>query len=59
MNSVARDGDWLYLPLDSERLLKLTKYYISSNAKIRAALGVERMPMGARESLKGHFLLFQ
>ena len=49
---VARVGGWLHLPLDSERLRKLTEDYVSSNAKIKRALGVARMPVDAREGLK-------
>ena len=49
---VARLGGWLHLPLDSERLRKLTEDYVASNAKIKRALGVERMPVDAREGLK-------
>ena len=52
MNGVAKVGGALHLPLNSERLRKLTENYISSNAKIKAALGVEKMPMDAREGLK-------
>lgn len=52
MNIVAKVGGALRLPLDSERLRKLTEDYISSNAKIKKALGVERMPVDAREGLK-------
>lgn len=52
MNGMAKVGGWLHLPLNSERLQKLTENYISSNAKIKAALGVERMPVDAREGLK-------
>ena len=52
MNGVARVGGWLHLPLDPERLRKLTENYISSNAKIKAALGVERMPVEAKEGLR-------
>lgn len=52
MNDVARVGGGLHLPLDPERLRKLTENYISSNAKIKAALGVERMPVEAREGLR-------
>lgn len=48
---VARLGGWLHLPLDSERLRKLTEDYVASNAKIKRALGVERMPVDAREGL--------
>lgn len=52
MTGMARVGGWLHLPLNPERLRKLTESYISSNAKIKAALGVEKMPMDAREGLK-------
>lgn len=52
MNGVAKVGGWLHLPLNPERLRKLTENYVSSNAKIKAALGVEKMPVGAREGLK-------
>lgn len=52
MNGVAKLGGWLHLPLNPERLRKLTENYISSNAKIKKALGVERMPVDARMGLK-------
>ena len=52
MNGVAKIGGALHLPLDSERLRKLTENYISSNAKIKKALGVDKMPVDAREGLK-------
>lgn len=52
MNGVAMVGGWLHLPLNPERLRKLTENYVSSNAKIKAALGVEKMPVDAREGLK-------
>lgn len=52
MTSLAKIGGRLHLPLDLERLRKLTENYISSNAKIKKALGVERMPVDAREGLK-------
>lgn len=52
MNGIARIGGWLHLPLNPERLQKLTENYISSNVKIKAALGVDRMPVDAREGLK-------
>lgn len=52
MNGVAKLGGWLHLPLDPERLRKLTENYISSNAKIKAALGIEKMPVRAREGLR-------
>ena len=52
MNGVARVGGWLHLPLNPERLRKLTENYISSNAKIKSALGIEKMPVSARDGLK-------
>lgn len=52
MNGFAQVGGWLHLPLNPERLRKLTENYISSNAKIKAALGVDRMPVDAHEGLK-------
>ena len=52
MNGVAKIGGMLHLPLDPERLRKLTENYISSNAKIKKALGVEKMPVDARKGLQ-------
>lgn len=52
MNGVAKVGGLLHLPLNPERLRKLTENYISSNDKIKKALGVESMPVDAREGLK-------
>lgn len=52
MNGVARIGGWLHLPLNPERLRKLTENYVSSNAKIKAALGVDKMPVDARTGLQ-------
>jgi nucleoside-diphosphate-sugar epimerase len=51
MTSCAKIGGWLHLPLNPERLRKLTENYVSSNAKIKAALGVERMPVAAKTGL--------
>jgi len=52
MTGVATLGGWLYLPLNPERLRKLTENYISSNEKIKKALGVEKMPVDARTGLQ-------
>lgn len=52
MNSVAKVGGWLHLPLNPERLRKLTENYISSNDKIKKAFGVEKMPVDARTGLQ-------
>ena len=52
MTGVAKVGGWLYLPLNPERLRKLTENYVSSNDKIKKALGVEKMPVDARTGLQ-------
>ena len=52
MSGMAKMGDILHLPLNSERLRKLTENYISSNEKIKKALGVERLPVDARHGLR-------
>ncbi len=52
MNVAAKMGGWLHLPLDLERLRKLTENYVSSNAKIKAALEIDRMPVRAMDGLK-------
>lgn len=52
MNCVAKIGGWLHLPLNPERLSKLTENYVSSNAKIKKALGVNSMPVDAKDGLK-------
>ena len=59
MNGVAKVGGLLHLPLNPERLRKLTENYVSSNAKIKKALGVEKMPVDARDGLKVTLKSFQ
>ena len=49
MNAIARLGDFLHLPLNSERLKKLTESYVVSNAKIKQALSISHMPITAGE----------
>lgn len=51
MEGVAKLGGMLHLPLNPERLQKLTENYVSSNAKIKKALGVEKLPVRARDGL--------
>ena len=59
MNGVAKIGGALHLPLNPERLRKLTENYISSNEKIKKALGVDKMPVDAREGLQRTLKSFQ
>jgi len=51
INPLARTGDLLHLPLNSERLKKLTESYEVSNQKIKNALGINQLPTNAREGL--------
>jgi len=59
MNGLAWMGGKLHLPLNPERLRKLTENYVVSNAKIKAALGIESMPITAREGLRRTIKSFQ
>jgi len=52
MNGIAKIGDVLHLPLNSQRMQKLTENYVVSNAKIKAALGMTQMPVRAKDGLK-------
>ena len=52
MTGIAKIGGWLHLPLNPDRLQKLTENYVSSNAKIKSALGVDSLPVSAREGLQ-------
>ena len=52
MTGVAKLGGMLHIPLNPERLQKLTENYVSSNAKIKKALGVDKMPVDARTGLQ-------
>lgn len=52
MNGLAKMGGWLHLPLNPERLRKLTENYVVSNDKIKRAIGIEKMPVRAAEGLE-------
>lgn len=51
MTGCARLGSAVHLPLNLERLRKLTENYVVSNAKIKKALGISQMPVRARDGL--------
>ena len=51
IKSVVKIGDMLPLPLNSERLKKLTESYVVSNKKIKTALGINKLPLSAEEGL--------
>jgi len=48
----AKAGTLLHLPLNTERLQKLTENYVVSNAKIKNALGIKHMPVQAAKGLE-------
>ena len=52
MNGVAKMGDVLHLPLNTQRMQKLTENYVVSNAKIKAVLGMKEMPVRAKDGLR-------
>jgi nucleoside-diphosphate-sugar epimerase len=52
IRSIAKTGDVLNLPLNSERLNKLTESYMVSNEKLKQALGIEKMPVPAIDGLR-------
>lgn len=51
IHSFARLGDVLPIPINSERLQKLTENYVVSNQKIKLAIGKE-LPLSAKEGLQ-------
>ena len=57
IEGVASIGDKLHLPLNTERLHKLTSSYVVSNAKIKAAIG-KPLPVSSREGLLKTFKSF-
>ena len=41
----------MLLPLNEERLEKLTEDYVVSNEKLKKALSIERLPISAKEGM--------
>ena len=58
MTGCARLGSAVHLPLNLERLQKLTENYVVANAKIKKALEIEQMPVRARDGLLKTFRSF-
>ena len=52
ISGVAKLGDIIKLPLNSERLKKLTESYVVSNQKIKTALNIDSLPISAEEGMK-------
>jgi len=51
VKGLVKVGDFLPLPLNSERLKKLTESYVVSNDKIKRSLGINKLPVSAKEGL--------
>src|SRR5690606_18868474 len=49
IKGVVKIGDVLPLPLNSERLKKLTESYIVSNHKIKKALNIDKLPLSSKK----------
>lgn len=52
IKGLVKVGRVLPLPLNSERLRKLTESYVVSNIKVKQALGIDRLPLAAKEGLE-------
>ena len=57
INSISRLGDVLKLPLNSERLQKLTETYVVNNSKIKKAMGKD-LPVSSKDGLLKTFQSF-
>jgi nucleoside-diphosphate-sugar epimerase len=51
INVIARIGDIIHLPLNSERLKKMTESYVVSNKKIKEAIRIQTLPINANVGL--------
>lgn len=52
-------GDFLKLPINSERLKKLTENYVVSNGRIKTVLGIDSLPLSAEEGLAKTLMSFR
>lgn len=51
IQSIAKCGDVIHFPLNSERIKKLTENYVVSNQKIKTALNIKQLPLSAEEGI--------
>lgn len=58
IRKVAAIGDKIKLPLNTERLNKLTDSYIVSNSKIKKAINQNSLPLSASEGMKKTIISF-
>lgn len=51
ISQMAKIGDKAHLPLNTERLQKLTESYVVSNQKIKQSLGIDTLPLTVEQGL--------
>ena len=51
IKTIAKMGDVCKLPLNSDRLKKLTENYVVSNQKMKRAIGIKQLPVDVKEGL--------
>lgn len=51
VKGIARLGDIFNLPLNSERLTKLTESFVVSNDKIKTSLAIEKLPVTSKDGI--------
>ncbi|MFZ0597965.1 MAG: NAD-dependent epimerase/dehydratase family protein [Flavobacterium sp.] len=59
INIIAKGGDLVKFPLNSETIQKLTENYKVSNHKIKSAIGIEKLPNTAEQGLVKTIKSFQ
>lgn len=52
VKTIAKIGDKIPIPLNSKRLKKMTSDLLVSNEKIKTALGIEKLPLTAKEGVE-------
>ncbi len=52
IKNMAKIGDWCKLPLNSQRLRKLTENYVVSNQKLKKSLCISNLPVNCKDGLK-------
>lgn len=52
IKGIAKTGDLIKFPLNSDTIQKLTVNYRVSNQKIKSAIGIEKLPISTKEGLE-------
>lgn len=59
IDSIAKVGDILKLPVNTERLDKLTENYVVDNSKLKKALGISNMPVDTKDGIRKTITSFE